>query len=65
MAGRRASYLNPVRFYVFTSFVFFLFFFNAFTPKNQFNIRTDVNGIAMDSILNMDSARFKHFIDIL
>lgn len=28
-AGRRASYLNPVRLYVFTSFIFFLIFFSV------------------------------------
>ena len=27
MKGRRASYLNPVRMYLFTSFIFFLIFF--------------------------------------
>ena len=28
MLGRRASYLNPVRMYIFTSFIFFLIFFS-------------------------------------
>lgn len=28
MLGRRVSYLNPVRMYIFTSFIFFLFFFS-------------------------------------
>jgi hypothetical protein len=30
MLGRRASYLNPIRMYVFTSAIFFLFFFMMF-----------------------------------
>jgi hypothetical protein len=30
MKGRRMTYLNPIRMYVFTSFVFFLVFFNLF-----------------------------------
>ena len=32
--GRRARYLNPIRFYVFTSAVFFLIFFNLFDAEN-------------------------------
>lgn len=37
VAGRRASYLNPVRMYVFTSFIFFLIFF-SFISKSDNNI---------------------------
>lgn len=33
--GRRASYLNPVRMYVFTSFVFFLVFFSLFKVDDR------------------------------
>ena len=33
--GRRMSYLNPVRFYVFTSFLFFLIFFTFMLNKND------------------------------
>ena len=32
MKGRRASYLHPVRMYVFTSAIFFLIFFGLFNP---------------------------------
>jgi hypothetical protein len=35
--GRRASYLNPVRMYVFTSAIFFLIFFMATKPENFFH----------------------------
>ncbi len=34
MMGRRASYLNPIRMYVFTSAFFFLFFFSIVKPDN-------------------------------
>jgi hypothetical protein len=34
VAGRRMSYLNPVRFYVFTSFIFFLILFTFFTKND-------------------------------
>lgn len=35
VAGRRASYLNPVRMYVFTSFAFFLVFFSITGEKRE------------------------------
>lgn len=35
LRGRRASYLNPVRMYVFSSFVFFLVFFSLFSPNDK------------------------------
>ena len=40
--GRRMSYLNPVRFYVFTSFLFFLIFFAFILNMNAF-IKEDDN----------------------
>ena len=40
--GRRMSYLNPVRFYVFTSFLFFLIFFAFILNMNAF-IKEDEN----------------------
>ncbi|GAO43153.1 DUF3667 domain-containing protein [Flavihumibacter petaseus] len=33
--GRRASYLHPIRMYVFTSAIFFIFFFMLFNAKNM------------------------------
>ncbi|MEO6723037.1 MAG: DUF3667 domain-containing protein, partial [Ferruginibacter sp.] len=33
--GRRASYLNPIRMYVFTSAFFFLIFFSFMQPKEE------------------------------
>jgi hypothetical protein len=35
MVGRRMRYLNPIRMYVFTSFVFFLIFFNVVNVRNM------------------------------
>jgi hypothetical protein len=34
IAGRRASYLNPIRMYVFTSALFFIIFYSVFSVKN-------------------------------
>lgn len=41
--GRRMSYLNPVRFYVFTSFLFFLIFFAFILNMESFKIKEDEN----------------------
>lgn len=46
--GRRASYLNPVRMYIFTSAVFFLLYFSFFTQSEliQFNNKVSVQKVA-------------------
>ncbi len=41
MLGRRASYLHPVKMYVFSSAIFFLLFFSLFKPGD--NLRIDFN----------------------
>ena len=41
VAGRRVAYLNPVRFYVFTSFIFFLILFTFIIDENDFKIKDD------------------------
>lgn len=46
MKGRRASYLNPIRMYVFTSAIFFLIFFSIFKPEESLNIKTSAKGSA-------------------
>ncbi|HEX5655380.1 MAG TPA: DUF3667 domain-containing protein, partial [Chitinophagaceae bacterium] len=38
MKGRRASYLHPVKMYVFTSAVFFLLFFSVFSGDRSFRL---------------------------
>ncbi len=71
--GRRNNYLNPVRMYVFTSFVFFLAFFSTIhIDEKMFNSRSTtsmVEAVAMadsagyasfnQEIAAMDSATFK------
>lgn len=39
--GRRASYLNPIRMYVFTSALFFLIFFAVSGPEDAFQVTGD------------------------
>ena len=67
MVGRRASYLNPIRFYVFTSAVFFLIFFwlFKFDAAKDIKITGDVNKIPVSQIKTMDSIRYKKFVDTI
>jgi hypothetical protein len=64
MIGRRASYLNPVRMYVFTSAFFFLISFAFFRGQEgaaKINDSSDVNGKTIAAISKMDSATFADF----
>lgn len=63
MIGRRASYLNPVRMYVFTSAIFFLVFFSVRKEEGEvLGIgSTTMNGKTFAQISNMDSAAFAAF----
>lgn len=59
--GRRASYLNPIRMYIFTSAIFFFIFFTFFKLKNDNLINQDsmiVNGKSMADVDKMDSVSF-------
>lgn len=62
MIGRRASYINPIRMYVFTSAIFFLVFFSFFRidHKSSF-VKTDMNGKTYEQIEAMDSLTFDAF----
>jgi hypothetical protein len=64
MLGRRAGYLNPIRFYVFTSAIFFLIFFSLykFDPEKNINVSGSVNNVAIADIKKMDSAKYTNFI---
>jgi hypothetical protein len=61
MIGRRVSYLNPVRMYVFTSAIFFLLFFSFLQKDESFQPTISVDGKALSSIMKMDSASFAAF----
>ena len=67
MVGRRASYLNPVRMYVFASALFFLIFFSLFHMDADKAMVTsgDVNHIPIATIKNMDAVSYKKFVDTL
>ncbi len=55
--GKRAQYLNPVRMYIFTSFVFFLILFTFKSPEKNFdNISEDSSIVKIDFKDKKDSS---------
>jgi hypothetical protein len=61
MIGRRASYINPIRMYVFTSAIFFLIFFSFFKIDSKSVVISDMNGKTFEQIAAMDSLTFDAF----
>ncbi|MEO6453843.1 MAG: DUF3667 domain-containing protein [Ginsengibacter sp.] len=61
MIGRRASYLNPIRMYLFTSAIFFLAFFSGL-KTDVIKIKADTNGAYINS---MDSIAFSNAVNKL
>ncbi|MCX6205299.1 MAG: DUF3667 domain-containing protein [Bacteroidetes bacterium] len=48
LKGRRTSYLHPIRMYVFTSFVFFLIFYNFYQKEDALKINEGRKPVASD-----------------
>ena len=48
LKGRRTSYLHPIRMYVFTSFIFFLIFFNFYQKEDSSKINEGRKSVASD-----------------
>ena len=62
MKGRRASYVNPIRMYIFTSAFFFLIFFSLFKmDKQRLVSQSTINNKTWAQIQKMDSATFSEF----
>jgi hypothetical protein len=62
MIGRRASYINPIRMYVFTSAIFFLIFFSFMkVEKKSLISEVSMNGKTFNQIEAMDSLAFDAF----
>ena len=60
--GRRASYLNPVRMYLFTSALFFIIFFSLYSVNpNDLNKNITFWGKNVDEIEKLDSAQLRDF----
>lgn len=60
MKGRRVRYLNPIRMYLFTSFLFFLVFFSIFNFAES-KEELDLGGKTMEQINAMPPADFAEF----
>jgi hypothetical protein len=67
MNGRRAAYLNPVRMYIFTSFIFFLIFFPLFhiTDSEMKDKGFVINGKSEQVINSMSPEDFNNFTKVL
>ncbi len=62
MNGRRASFLNPIRMYLFTSFIFFLAFFSTIHVNEKGLQDKDlVKGKTMEQIQQMNDTDFEKF----
>ncbi len=60
--GKRASYLNPIRMYLFTSAIFFLIFFSLYKiDENIIKVDNGVEAKTYDEINKMDSVAFRKF----
>ncbi len=66
MNGKRSSYLNPIRMYLFTSFVFFLVFFSTLdVNENGLIADTVVNGKTFKQINQLSREDFNSFTKVL
>ncbi len=61
MIGRRASYVNPIRMYIFTSAIFFLIFFSVFKIDTKSIVTTEMDGKTYVEIEALDSLAFDAF----
>ena len=63
MLGRRAAYLNPVRMYIFTSFIFFLIFFSVvhFNAGKGESGEFTFNGKTLETIDSLPDKDFNDF----
>ena len=52
LKGRRASYLNPVRMYIFTSAIFFFLYFSFFSSNVTFDNSGNTKTLRIDSLKN-------------
>ena len=67
MKGRRAKYLNPVRMYLFTSFIFFLVFFSSFhideNPSDKEGFK--FNGKTKEQVEKMSPQEFNDYTALI
>lgn len=65
ITGRRAAYLNPVRMYIFTSFIFFLIFFSVYhvTDSEIKDKGFEINGKTEQMIDSLSPVEFNDFTE--
>ena len=59
MAGRRASYLNPIRMYVFTSAIFFLILFSLKRPSDLMNAKETPDKEVKKSVAELEKLKLE------
>jgi hypothetical protein len=67
LRGRRASYMNPVRMYVFASAFFFILFFSFFAGENDrevIKITNSKGGIKLNTSKNLQMTREQALINV-
>ena len=65
MAGRRASYLNPIRMYVFTSAIFFLILFSLKRPSDMVNMNvTPPDSDVRKGVAELEKLKLKYEKDM-
>jgi hypothetical protein len=62
--GRRQHYLNPVRMYVFSSFVFFFVFFSVVEPDENL-FEGSVNNESIEDIASLNTEEYKNFVELI
>jgi hypothetical protein len=60
IAGRRMSYLNPIRMYVFTSAFFFIILFSLKKPEDMVKSNTDRSLAQLEQILKAEQVALPH-----
>ena len=60
IAGRRMSYLNPIRMYVFTSAFFFIILFSLKKPEDMVKANSDRSLAQLEKILKGEQAAWPH-----
>ncbi len=53
--GRRASYLNPIRMYLFTSAFFFIIFFSTISINESLSVKTKLDTSELEASFTLDS----------
>lgn len=59
--GKRASHLNPIRMYIFSSALFFFVFFSGRNKEDIMKIQPNGTQVSPDAVMEMDSTKFADY----